>query len=250
MIFDRISVKQQAREIIAASKPSAITVGAVYLLLSIVIGMLSSRLIGGEFLQIDTQQYLNFVIAGDYEAAIALIPQYTPKPAATLIDFALQLMLMIVSTGYIIFILNTIRKAAPCFGNLLDGFGMAWRIFVLYFLEGLFVALWSMLLIVPGIIAAYRYRQAVYLLIDHPELSPLQCISASKEMMNGHKMELFEFDLSFIGWWLLSLVPVVSYVVQLWTVPYFGTARALYYEILSGRSFSAADGAPSSFEQQ
>lgn len=82
-------------------------------------------------------------------------------------------------------------------------------------LTGIFIFLWSLLLIIPGIIAAYRYRMALYLLLDNPNMSVYQCIRESKRMMVGHKAELFVLDLSFLGWYILSAVPFVS----IWVTP-------------------------------
>ncbi len=72
----------------------------------------------------------------------------------------------------------------------------------------LFVSLWSMLFVIPGIIATYRYAMAEYLLCKHPELTPMQAIDMSKRRMMGHKLQLFSLELSFIGWALLSALPM------------------------------------------
>jgi len=146
----------------------------------------------------------------------------------------MQVVMNIVSVGFIIFTLNTIRVNAPCYGNLLDGFGMPVKIIVLDFLIGIFVLLWSFLFIIGGFIAAYRYRLAVYLLVDHPEYSPMQCIRESKRLMHGHKAELFMLDMSFLGWTLLAILPVVGWIVEIWNTPYFATTYALYYQELAG----------------
>ena len=60
-------------------------------------------------------------------------------------------------------------------------------------------------------------------------------------MMAGHKGELFVMDLSFIGWNILSSIPYVGYLVQIWAMPYINLSYALYYEALSGRDIYAAD---------
>ena len=100
----------------------------------------------------------------------------------------------------------------------------------------LFTALWSMLFVIPGIVASYRYRQALYLLLDHPEMGIMECIRESKRLMRGHKAELFVLDLSFIGWALLSIIPFVS----VYTLPYTESTYALYYDQL--RRFDAEPG--------
>ena len=117
------------------------------------------------------------------------------------------------------------------------GFGFTpdyWRNVKTLFLRDLFRFLWGLLLIVPGIIASYRYRMAIYLLIDHPEMSTVQCMRESARMMKGHKTELFVLDLSFIGWVLLAGIPGIGTVLQLWTIPYMNLVFCLYYEMLRG----------------
>ena len=110
----------------------------------------------------------------------------------------------------------------PALGNLLDGFGFGLKVVILNILEAVFIGLWSMLLLFPGVIAYYSYSQAIYILVDDPTKSPMQCIRESKAMMAGHKGELFALDLSFLGWYLLSLIPMFGYAVRVWTVPYIG----------------------------
>ena len=104
------------------------------------------------------------------------------------------------------------------------------RLLWLLILEALFVMLWSCLFVVPGIVAAYRYSLAVYIMIDHPELSAMDCIRESKRMTYGYKAQLFKLDLSFILWLLLSSLPVVGYAVQVILTPYMETSKVLYYE--------------------
>ena len=85
------------------------------------------------------------------------------------------------------------------------GFKGDWGNVVLtMFLRDLFLALWTVLFIVPGIIKLYSYRMVPYLLKEHPELKSTQAITMSRRLMNGHKWRAFVLDLSFIGWFLLS----------------------------------------------
>ena len=107
---------------------------------------------------------------------------------------------------------------------------LLWLIILQYF----FIALWSLLFVIPGIVVAYRYSLAVYIMIDHPELSAIDCIRESKRMTKGYKGQLFRLDLSFILWLLLSGMPVIGYAVQVYLTPYMETARALYYEQIRG----------------
>ena len=159
-----------------------------------------------------------------------LMTRAMPTAGESLIDLLLHLALSVVSVGFTIFTLNTIRQNAPDFGNLLDGFGLMPRLLWLLILESIFVMLWSLLFVIPGIVAAYRYSLAVYIMIDHPELSAMDCIRESKRMTRGFKSQLFMLDLSFVLWLLLCSLPVIGYAVQVYLTPYMETSKALYYE--------------------
>lgn len=235
MNFDRPALKSRAKELIRTSKPSVLTVALVYLLLGIIINMLSTRLMGLGISQSEAASYMNYAMEGNYEAALNLIDRMQPPGMAHLIDFLLTVVRSVIEVGFIIFLLNTIRATQPCFGNLLDGFGFIVKIIFLNFLTALFILLWSFLLVIPGIIAAYRYSQAIYILADDPTKPVMQCIRESNQLMRGHKMELFKLNLSFFGWMLLAALPTIGYAVQVWTVPYTAMTYALYYEQLSGR---------------
>lgn len=233
MPLDRAALKLRAKETIKTSSPNVISVGLVVLLLSIIINMLSARLMGLNMSQSEAMNYMTYVSEGNYDAALRYLDRMQPPGSAHAIDFLLTVIRSILEAGFIIFLLNTIRCAQPCFGNLLDGFGFFFKIILLNFLSALFIALWGMLLVVPGIIAAYRYSQAIYILVDDPTKSAMQCLRESKAMMRGHKMELFKLNMSFFGWYLLASLPTMGYVIQAWTLPYTSMTYALYYERLA-----------------
>lgn len=95
-------------------------------------------------------------------------------------------------------------------------------------MSGLFVFLWSLLLIVPGIIKAYAYSMAFYIKNDNPTYDWKQCLDESQRMMTGNKGKLFLLDLSFIGWILLGAL--CCGIGTLWVSPYMEAARANFYE--------------------
>ena len=103
--------------------------------------------------------------------------------------------------GYRFFILN--QTAQPGIGTLLDGFrsGHYVNIVLTMFLRDLFTTLWSLLLVVPGIVKHYEY-----LIAENPAMDYKEAFQISKQMMDGEKMEAFIMDLSFLGWYLLSAV--------------------------------------------
>ncbi len=228
MMIDRVAVKLEAREIIRDAKPSMIAAAVIYTVLGAIIGFLSLRLTGVD--SSTAEKMLEAAGNGNSEMLASLVMKALPGKGATLINLLLQLALAIVSVGFSLFVLNTVRRTGAVYGNLLDGFGMMPRVLFLIILEYVFVALWSLLFVIPGIIAAYRYSLAVYIMLDHPEMSAMDCIRESKRLTQGYKMQLFLLDLSFFLWWLLSALPIVGYAVQIFLTPYVETARVLYYE--------------------
>lgn len=241
MGINRAELKQRSANLIRTSNPSVIMVGLAYLALSLLMYLLSARIMSVNYTVEDLNRYMQYVSEGNFDYAMRCLEDMLPPASAVLIDSLLDLAVSVVGAGFIIFLLNSIRNTGACLGNLLDGFGFFFKIIWLNILQGLFIGLWSMLFIVPGIIASYRYRMAIYLLVDNPQMSAMQCIRQSRQMMAGHKMELFVLDLSFFGWLLLSSLPVVGYAVQIWSVPYIGMTVALYYEHLSGRGSVSGD---------
>lgn len=108
--------------------------------------------------------------------------------------------------GYRFFILN--QTAQPGIGTLLDGFrsGHYVNIVLTMFLRDLFTTLWSLLLVVPGIVKYYEYLMVPYIIAENPAMDYKEAFQISKQMMDGEKMEAFIMDLSFLGWYLLSAV--------------------------------------------
>ena len=96
-----------------------------------------------------------------------------------------------------------------------------------------FTLLWSLLLVVPGIVKAYAYALTPYVAHDNPGMSPMECLRQSQKMMHGYKMKLFLLDLSFIGWVLLCIVTMG--IGCLWLYPYMQTTHSKFYEELKNR---------------
>ena len=232
MELNRPLLKQQARGLLQTARPSALTAGAIYVALSALMSFLSSRLVGISYETME--RYVNFVSKGNIDYALSVLAASRPSAGAWLINALLELAMTIVGAGFTLFILNTIRGTGAVYGNLLDGFAIFWRVLLLSIVQGLFILLWSLLLIVPGIIAAYRYSMALYILLDHPEFGIMDCLRESKAITAGHKMELFKLDLSFLGWGLLTALPYVGYLSSVFVTPYYAITHAFYYERLSG----------------
>lgn len=115
--------------------------------------------------------------------------------------------------------------------DLLKGFREDFRgLFLLNLMKDIFVSLWSLLLVVPGIIADYSYSMSFFIRADHPEYDWKTCLQMSKEMMEGHKMEYFVLDLSFLGWRIVGMLCLG--IGSLWVNSYIRATQAQFYEQL------------------
>lgn len=126
--------------------------------------------------------------------------------------------------------LDVSRKQPVSVGSLFEGFKSFGDSLALYILTAIFTFLWSLLLIIPGIIKMYSYSMGYFILADRPDLSGNQARKRSMYLMKGHKWQLFCLDLSFIGWYLLSLLTLG--ILAFWIYPYHMTARAEFYNEL------------------
>lgn len=130
--------------------------------------------------------------------------------------------------GLISCFMKLVRKKSFKFENLFDGFKNFSSAFILQILVTLFVFLWALLFIIPGIIAAYRYSMSFYILYDNPNIGAMEALDLSKKIMIGNKWKLFCLHFSFIGWAILSILTLG--IGFLWLVPYMNTAVANFYE--------------------
>ncbi len=132
-----------------------------------------------------------------------------------------------VMVGFCSFFLGIALDGAARLENLFTGFRRFWKSFGVYFFYQLFICLWTLLFIIPGIIAAFRYAMAFYILADDEECGSLDAIRRSKEMMKGYKWKLFCLYWRFFWWGLLCLILPIGF---LWLVPYMQTSLAKFYE--------------------
>ncbi len=128
--------------------------------------------------------------------------------------------------------LNQAKGVRPAVNELWAHFGEFWGAFKVTFLNGLFVFLWSLLLVIPGIVKSFGYSQAMYILAENPDMGACEALKRSEEMMRGHKMELFVLSLSFLGWMLLGTLTLG--LLYIWLVPYMNATMANFYNSIKG----------------
>ena len=141
----------------------------------------------------------------------------------------------VVGVGYSRFNLDLVdRQKEPEIGTLFGYFKFWKTTAAASFLQGLYVFLWSLLFIIPGIVAGYSYAMTDYILAEHPELTAGEAIEQSKAMMYGNRFRLFCLQFSFVGWDLLCALTLG--IGSLWLRPYKQAAEAAFYRDISGLS--------------
>lgn len=139
----------------------------------------------------------------------------------------------VIELGYCRFNKNLIKGTNPQFSDLFSQFNLFGKAFGLRLVTSIFIFLWTLLLVIPGIVAAYRYSMAFYIMDDNPSVDIMEAIRQSKAMMQGNKGRLFCLHLSFIGWAILCLF--TCGIGFLWLTPYVNAATAAFYLEVSGQ---------------
>ena len=172
---DRALLKQEAKGILRGARVSPYLFTLVVLVISFVIGRVS------DYVQWDT------ATRAAYEARLGIDLSFlpfchAPFPGAVTLFVAIlcSLLSVILSAGVILYHLGIHRGEARPIETLFDGFFFAGKIILLYIVMAIFITLWSMLLFFPGIIAAYRYRFAMYNLCENPEMGVMEALNMSK----------------------------------------------------------------------
>lgn len=151
---------------------------------------------------------------------------------AAVIYFALG---SFIGVGYAKFNLNLVDKKNAAFETLFEYFSYWKTTTIARLLRALYVFLWSLLFIIPGIVAGFSYAMTDYILAEDPELTADEAISQSKSIMMGNKWRFFCLQFSFIGWDILATLAFG--IGHLWLTPYKQAAYAAFYREVSGTEF-------------
>lgn len=288
MGYNRPEAKSLAKQAMRTTYPHPMLVTLVYLLLTSVLTSLVSSLVTDPF-----TTFYYYVWDGVYGVEDLIRVLLVPRTVAAflVIQLLITVYQWIMSFGYTSYVLRMARNEQPNCWNLLDGFRTIGRAFLVYLLIYIFTTLWSLLFLVPAfivmlvsalggpmlmflalllviaaailsVIVTYRYRLAVYFLLDNPEMGALAAITESKRAMMGWKGELFIQDLSFLGWWLLlSLASLLAFslgsifglgvggllsfltvkIASLWFSPYIWGTEANFYDWVVHSRYSYRD---------
>ena len=218
--------RRVARENLTGNWPLSIGVGAVACLLG-------GLIIGTSFIP-----EFNFRIEGQDISSISdLLNLLTASGGASAFGLGSALALVqliiggVIQLGYARYLLKQHNRASFELQDLFSQFDRFGQGFLQSFLRGLYVFLWSLLFVIPGIVKGYAYAMTPFIMAENPDMTANEAITASRELMDGHKGELFILDLTFIGWDLLAALSLN--LGHLALNPYKNAAYAAFYKDLT-----------------
>ena len=184
-LIDRKGMKTEVREMLSGAQVSPRAITALYCGLLLVLNMVSA-------------------FAGDTGFL------------STFVTILTSLLNVILGAGFAMYCMAIRRGERAEYITLFDGFSFVGKLIGLTIVTALFIWLWSMLFIIPGIIAAYRYRFAPYNLYENPGIGVMEALEMSKRQTMGYKGQLFALGLSYLGWTLLASLPAIVEVGMLY----------------------------------
>ena len=192
MLLDRISLKREAKDIVKCARVSAFGCTLLFLAISWLLNGLSV------FVSLNEELVDNLYYTSGVDLSFLILHRAFPPLLVTFVTVIVALLGVLLGAGYCLYQLGIRRGEEMPYLTLFDGFSFTGKLILLALVRYIFVFLWSMLFIIPGIIAAYRYRFAVYNLCENPEMGVMDAINMSKAQTAGFRWQLFELDLSYL----------------------------------------------------
>ena len=222
-MLNRIELKLNAKAITKSARVSAYQMTLLYLVIRFVLGLADNSVSADEG---------TWVEIGDMQFQVQSLFHHAafPTPVVGFVSVLVWLLGCVLAAGYVLYHQGVRRGEEMPISSLFDGFGFVGKIVLLNLVMTVFVALWSMLFIIPGIIAGYRYRFALYNLCENPELGVMDALNMSKAQTKGYKLDLFVLDLTFIGWSLLCGLTLG--ILSIWITPYIQQTDLGYFEAI------------------
>ena len=224
-MLSRIELKQNAKVLTKSARVSAYRITLIFMLILAALS-LAEDYVGaneGVWVQVGDMEIL-------FRSSYLFSHPAFPTPVVLFVSVFVWLLGCVLSAGWILYHLGVRQGKVMPYDTLFEGFSFAGKIVLLNLVMAVFIALWSMLLIVPGIIAAYRYRFALYNLCENPELGVMDALSMSKQQTRGYKLDLFVLDVTFLGWNLLCVL--TAGILSIWITPYIQQTDLGYFEAI------------------
>lgn len=156
-------------------------------------------------------------------------------PVVLFVTILTSLLSAVLGVGFVLYCMAVRRGERAAYLTLFDGFTFVGKIIALELLMSLFIMLWSMLFIIPGIVAGYRYRFALYNLCENPGIGVMEALDMSRRQTWGYKGQLFILDWSYFGWELLATFPlflILGYLFSVAFQTYYGENYNLWVTLM------------------
>lgn len=224
-------IKIYARELIRNSRPMPVFVAMLFAAFANVMQTIGALVLFRDVPDDIILGLQNAFLSADEATMMFYYNKMIPSGKASLLYMVLMAAVLMVSAGYTIFLIRTLRRDAPSYGNLLDGFGMLGRIVIMSLLKYVLVFIGLLLFVIPGIFFLYVYRYSFYILVEHPELSAVQCLKESRRMTKGFKMRCLWLDISFVLWYLAFSLPYIGFIALCFGLPFIRMSSLVLYDI-------------------
>lgn len=221
-MLNRSAIKKEAKAINKTAKVDPYSFTLLFFVISLALTAIESYVSGdiAERIASYTNQSIHITIN---------TPTF-PGGVVSFVTVIVALMSTLLSAGYAVYIMGIRRGEKMPYSSLFDGFAFAGKAILLELVTGIFVVLWSLLFVIPGIIAAYRYSFALYNLVEDPDIGVMEAIRLSKQQTKGYKWDLFVTSLSFIGWAILSALTLG--ILSIYVTPYINQTFVGYFQAI------------------
>lgn len=286
-VSDNKTIKLQARQLMRQSRPRPVLVTLLLLLILLVFAFLRAKLSGvfDPVLLEPLKEYYQASFSGDpdllmerYQELLEISSGIQQPFFHQAITFAISIVSYVLTAGYVIFIMNSVRKNDPTVYNLLDGFGQFLRVTILSFIRSILISVMTFilaimvliplvvlemiifsfpqqvipflsaflfypacvfaLLMVIVLLLTFPYRFALFNLLDNPAMRIFDSLALSRIMLKGNRKRLFKLNLSFAGFILLSLL---FPPLLIWLIPYIHASWVILYDELKTAQFPQGD---------
>lgn len=183
--LDLRAIRAHARSLLRSGRARVLKLSALYLAIDLVLDLIDAAV-----------SYMIYSSGGFTVLSFSFV------------SILVSLISNVLGAGFVCYCLGILRGEDMPYDSLFDAFPFAGKVILLTIVQGLFIFLWSLLFVIPGIIAAYRYSFAMMNLCDDPGISVMEALRRSKQQTNGSKASLFLLTLSFLGYFLLAGVVV------------------------------------------
>lgn len=222
MVLDRGSLKRESKALLKTAQVSPYLFTLVLLAIMFVINGIS------DYVQMDDEFAYVYSLRFDMDLSFLALHRAFPAFAVWFVTIVCTLLGVVLTVGASLYHLGIRRGEEMPFVTLFDGFAFVGKIILLYVVQVIFISLWTLLLVIPGIVAAYRYRFAMLNLCENPEIGVMEALNMSKAQTLGFKWQLFVLDLSFIGWELLASLTLG--ILNIWLLPYMAQSNIAFFQ--------------------